>query len=449
MDDVILVIALLTGLLVTLLFLSIRLWLLMRDLKRRYQPVLDVETEIKSARQKLEQERQVHELSLAQAEDRRAQLDAEYKERTAKFKKLQSDISALEENLEDISFGLYKPHFSFQTSEEYKSALEEVRNQERQMIRDKRAVICPVRWTVSNSAADGKRMVNQYMKLMLRAFNGESDAAIANVSWNNISKMQERLRKTFELLNDLGSVMQVSITAEYLNLKLDELRLTYEYEEKRHQEKEEQRRIKERIRDEEKAQQEMERAREEAERQEADYAKLLAKAQEEALRATGTRLQDLTERIKSFEAKLDEARKKKERAISRAELTKSGFVYVISNIGSFGERVFKIGMTRRLEPMERIRELGDASVPFPFDLHVMLYSDNAPELENALHKLVQDRTINLVNLRKEFYQDVDLDEIEAFVKKRGLSAQFIKVAEAREYRETLALRSQQLASAAA
>ena len=198
----------------------------------------------------------------------------------------------------------------------------------------------------------------------------------------------------------------------------------------------------------EKAQKELERAREEAERQEADYEKLLAKAREEALRATGTHLQELTERVKSFEAKLDEARRKKERAISRAQLTKSGFVYVISNIGSFGERVFKIGMTRRMEPMDRINELGDASVPFPFDVHVMLYSDNAPELENALHKLVQDRTINLVNLRREFYQDVDLDVVETFVKQRGLSAQFIRIAEAREYRQSVAIKSQRLASAA-
>jgi len=154
---------------------------------------------------------------------------------------LQKEVSALEENLEDISFGLYKPHFSFQTSEEYKVALDSLRNQERQMIRDKTAVACPVRWTVQNSATKGNQMVKQYTKLMLRAFNGESDAAVANVTWNNISKMQERVRKAFESLNDLGGVTQVSISSEYLKLKLDELRLAYEHDEKRHQEREEQR----------------------------------------------------------------------------------------------------------------------------------------------------------------------------------------------------------------
>jgi len=152
--------------------------------------------------------------------------------------------------------------------------------------------------------------------------------------------------------------------------------------------------------------------------------------------------------VKSLETKVDEARQNKQRAIARAQLTKSGFVYVISNIGSFGERVFKIGMTRRMEPMDRIDELSDASVPFPFDLHAMLYSDNAPELETALHKLVQDRQVNLINPRKEFYQNVELREIEEFVKTRGISAQFTRYAEAKQYRETLALREKKVAAAA-
>ena len=153
-------------------------------------------------------------------------------------------------------------------------------------------------------------------------------------------------------------------------------------------------------------------------------------------------MQKLTEQVSAFESKLDEARKKKERAIARAQLTKSGFVYVISNIGSFGESVYKIGMTRRMEPMDRIVELGGASVPFPFDLHAMLYSENAPELEAAMHRLFEDRRLNLANPRREFYRDVALGEIETFVKNRGLSAQFIELPEAREYRESLSKREQ-------
>jgi len=252
--------------------------------------------------------------------------------------------------------------------------------------------------------------------------------------------MEQRVDNSFEAINELGGVMHVSITADYLKLKLAELRLTHEYEEKRYQEREEQRKAREQIREEEKAKEEIEKAREDAEQEEERYQKALAKAREESEKATGAQLQKLTEQISSFESKLDEARQRKERAISRAQLTKSGFVYVVSNIGSFGEHVVKIGMTRRLEPMDRIRELGDASVPFPFDLHAMLYSDNAPDLESAIHGLLGDRQINLVNRRKEFFRGVTVDEIEAFVKSRGLSAQFIKLAEAKEFRETLARR---------
>lgn len=238
-------------------------------------------------------------------------------------------------------------------------------------------------------------MVKLHQKLLLRAFNGECDAAITNVTWNNVTKMEERIRKSFEAINKLGDVENISVTSEYLNLKLDEIRLTHEYEQKRYQEHEEQRRVREEQREEEKARKEIQRAREEAETEEARYQKALEKAREEAASATGAQLQKLTEQVSSFEAKLDEARKKKERAISRAELTKSGFVYVISNIGSFGESVYKIGMTRRADPHERISELGGASVPFPFDTHAILYSENAPELETGLHELFAERRLNL------------------------------------------------------
>jgi len=436
------VLVVLGSLTLVLAFFTWRFWQSASILRKRYSGIVDIQSEITATTGRLDQARQaLHEFERV-GQERRTKLNQELKGSESKREELKKEISLLEENLEDISFGLYKPHFSFQTSEEYKAALEKLRDRERQLIRDGQAAVCHIQWTVGNSAKEGQRMTKQYTKLMLRGFNGECDAAVANVSWNNIDRMEERVRKSFEAVNQLGSVMHMSVTPDFLQLKLDELRLTHEYEEKRHQEREEQRRIREQIREEERAQQEIEKARQQAEREEQDYEKALSKAREEALKATGSQLEKLTQQINSFEAKLDQARQNKQRAIARAQLTKSGFVYVISNIGSFGERVFKIGMTRRMEPMDRIDELSDASVPFPFDLHAMLYSDNAPELETALHKLVEDRQLNLVNPRKEFYREVDLDEIEAFVKNRGLSAQFIKLAEAKEYRETLAIRQQ-------
>jgi len=442
------IVGLLAFLVIVLLVVCGKLWQQSRTLSQRYAGITNIQAEVTAAQAALDNARRAQKDLDKESQERRSRLAQELKESESKRDGLQKEISLLEENLEDISFGLYKPHFNFKTSDEYKIALEKLRDDERQLIRNGKAALCRTQWTVGNSRKDGERMTKQYTKLLLRAFNGECDAAVANVSWNNAGRMEERIKKAFEALNQLGNVMQMSLTEQFLQLRLNELRLTYEYEEKRNQEKQEQKRIAEQIREEERAQQEIEKAKAQAEQEEQEYEKALSKAREEALKATGTQLEKLTVQISSFEAKLDEARQNKQRAIARAQLTKSGFVYVISNIGSFGERIFKIGMTRRLEPMDRIDELSNASVPFPFDLHAMLYSDNAPELETALHKLVADRQVNLVNPRKEFYRDIELEEIEAYVKNRGLSAQFIRVPEAKEYRQSLAQRQQSTAAAA-
>jgi hypothetical protein len=412
-------------------------------LRTRYANIIDAEATVAAAKRDLERLQLEQQAFTAQDQQRRASLSAEYDQAFASYKSLKSELALVEEGLNDVSFGLYKPHFDFQTPEEFKTSLVSLRERERALIHDGKAAVCPLNWTVGDSRKEGERMVKQTIKLVLRAFNGECEAARADVSWNNMGKMVERINKSCEAVNKLSGVLQVTITSEYLDLKLSELRLTHEYEECKYRDKEEQRRIREQIREEERAQREFEKAEQAAEEDEERYQKALARAQEEAAKATGAALEKLTAQVSLFEAKLDEARKKKERAISRAQLTKSGFVYVISNVGSFGEKVYKIGMTRRLEPMERILELGGASVPFPFDLHAMLYSDNAPELEFALHQLFADRRLNLVNPRREFYREVELDEIEGFVKQKGLSAQFIKEVEAREYRQTVSKREQQ------
>ena len=443
-----LIIAFLGATTIVVAYFAFRYFEVARNLRNRYSRITDVEAELEVAKKGLEQTRRERQESQSENETLRVKLTQEYEQALAKYKELQGELSLLEENLEDISFGLYEPHFTFQTSDEYKEALEKLRDQERKLIHDGRAAVCPIHWTVRDSAKEGARMVKLHEKLLLRAFNGECDAAIANVSWNNVVKMEERIRKSFEAINKLGDVEKVSVTPEYLKLKLDEIRLTHEYEEKRHQEREEQHRVREEQREEEKARQEIEKAREDAEAEEVRFQRALERAREEAAKATGAQLEKLTQQISSFESKLDEARQRKERAISRAELTKSGFVYIISNIGSFGDNICKIGMTRRVDPHERVQELGGASVPFPFDTHAILYSEDAPGLEAALHQLFEPRRLNLVNPRREFYRDVGIDEVETFVRSKGFSAQFIKQPEAREFRETLAKREAQTSKAA-
>lgn len=298
-----------------------------RLLRNRFAGITDIEKELLNVGQKLDTLKQEGELIVKENDDRRSKLTAEYNEALATYKRLKEEVQLLEENLEDISFGLYKPHFAFGTPDEYKAALQAIRDKGRAAIKEGQAAVCPVNWSVGNDARAGAKMVKHNIKMVLRAFNGECEGALADVSWNNVTRMEERIRKAFEAINKLGEVLQVSITSSYLQLKLDELHLAFEYEQKKHQEREEQRHLREEQREDERAAREIEQAREDAEREEARFQKALEKAREEAAKATGMQLQKLTDQISSFEAKLDEARKKKERAISRAEITKSGFVY--------------------------------------------------------------------------------------------------------------------------
>jgi len=216
----------------------------------------------------------------AAAEDkqRREALDKQYKEALANYQKLQHEVSLVEENINDISYGLYQPHFTFDSSEKYRQELLILRVKMKKLVQDGGAACCPKDWTVNNSRQEGKKMIGQTTKVMLRAFNGECDAAAANVSYNNIKKMEERLVKAWEAINKLGETMNLSITEPYLHLRLDEIRLINEYEMKRYEEKQEELARREKLRDAEKAQQEIEHAQQEAEAQEAAYQKLLEKA---------------------------------------------------------------------------------------------------------------------------------------------------------------------------
>ncbi len=418
-----------------------------RTFADRFTSITDVEVEAMAVKKKLEADNELlkeevltakasHSSFLKQCQDERTTLEKQYSAAVGTYEKLKGEVSLLEENLEDMSFGLYAPHFDFDTTEEYKIELRAVKDRHRELVRLGLAAQCDTEWTVGGSRAEGGKMERQYTKLLLRAFNGECDAAVAKISWNNATKMEERVRRAFEGINKLGEVVNLSITSHYFEEKLNEIRVTHEYKEKRNQEREEQRVLRQQEREQARTEREIEQARKEAELEELRNQDALKKARNEAERASGKQLEKLAAQIASLEHKLSEAHDKKERAIARAQLTKSGFIYVISNEGSFGKRVVKIGMTRRMEPMDRIKELGGSSVPFPFDLHVMMFSEDAPELEAALHSHFEDRRLNLVNPRKEFYRDVELDEVEEFIRARGVTAQFVKIVEAREYHET-------------
>jgi hypothetical protein len=310
------------------------------------------------------------------------------------------------------------------------------------MIEDDKAAVSNTQWQVRGSDKEGQKLMKNIIKLVLRAFNGECDTIIAKVKFGNVVSFEDKIRKSKDAINKLCEKWDIEITDDYVNLMIEELRLVYEYQEKLEQEKEEQRLIKEQMREEEKALRELEKAKQDAEKEEQRYQDAINKAKKELHNKQGKELEELNAQLRLLEQQLAEAHAKKERALSQAQLTKSGHVYIISNIGSFGENIYKIGMTRRLEPLDRVKELGDASVPFEFDVHAIIYSDNAPEMENQLHKIFNNRRVNLVNEKREFF-NVSIDEIKNAVKnihKDFDRIEFRILPDAKEYRQSLSMR---------
>ena len=397
-------------------------------MESRFSGVVEVDNELLNLRQ-----------LIAQEASRLDGLRAQYAEKKAIFDRIAAEIAIFDERLAFAELGVYEPHFDFSDSEEYKRQIEMVRSSQKEMISAEKAVVCTTSWTVNGNASKGQQMTKRNIKLTLRAFNNECDAAIANIRWNNANAMEKRIVRAHEQISKLNESNAIVITPDFIRLKLVELHLTHEFREKLKAEREERAEAARQAREEQRFIRDMEAAQDE----EARYSKLLERARADAERASGPKMELLAEQVRLLERDLAEAHAKFERAQAMAERTKSGYVYVISNIGSFGESVVKIGLTRRLDPLDRVRELGDASVPFAFDVHAIIYSDDAPALERALHTQFESSRINAQNYRKEFFR-TSLDDVELALKRVAPAAPFFKDVEAQEYRETLARRAQAL-----
>lgn len=394
-------------------------------LKKKLSPIDSIESRVAELSQEAEAEAA-----------RIIEIRSDYREKRAVYDRLTTELAIYDERLSFAEMGVYEPHFDFTDSEQFKAAIKEVRDRQKEMVSEKTAAVCGTEWAVHGSKAQGKTMINRAIRLTLRAFNNECDAAIANIRWNNANAMLKRVERAREQIDKLNASNDVTITDQYYDLKVEEIRLTHEYREKQKAEREERAEAARAAREEQKLLREIE----EAEKEEARYKDLVKKAKAEALGADGEKLSALQTQIELLEADLAEAHTKVERAQAMAEITSSGYVYIISNVGSFGPEVVKIGLTRRLDPTDRVRELGDASVPFVFDTHAMIYSDKAPALERALHAEFDARRINAANYRKEFFR-VSLDEVEEAVRRLAPDASFFRDIEAQEYHETLSIRS--------
>ncbi|EDM67820.1 hypothetical protein PE36_17685 [Moritella sp. PE36] len=331
------------------------------------------------------------------------------------------------------------PDYLYETSVRFAEEIKDVRVQQKEMIKEKKAVTYPDTTIISNDKSFNKKILSGQVKLMLTAFNTECDFLIGKVSPSSFGRTLERIEKLANTLEKSAATLECGFDISYVELKFEECKLQYQYTLKKQEEIAEQKLIKEQIREEQRAIKEYERVVAEAEKEEKMYRDLLDKARKELSGISENERAIAELRITQLEQQLLDAEAKENRAKSMAQQTRKGHVYVISNIGSFGEDVYKIGMTRRLEPMDRVKELGDASVPFPFDVHAMIYAEDAPALETALHRTFTSLRVNAVNLRKEFFQ-VDLDSIkEAVDNIDGMDVEFKMTALAEDYYESLRL----------
>lgn len=343
-------------------------------------------------------------------------------------------LVVLEEEVLVQEFGLYTPQFEFASSLDYKEELTKIRESQKTMIKNGAAVSGNMGWQVNGSATKGKKMVSDTQKLLLRAFNNECDEIVAKVKYTNFDASLDRIYKSAETISKLGNIMDISVTPIYINAKVKELRLAFEYQQKKQQEKEELKAAREEQREQAKIQKEIEEQKRKIEKEQIHYQTAYDKLIKQ-LSAEPNNI-ELLEKKQELENQLEDIDKAIADIDYRQANMKAGYVYIISNIGAFGENIYKIGMTRRLDPQERVDELGDASVPFRFDVHAMIFSDDAPALENALHHAFENRKVNMVNQKKEFF-NVTLEEIKDVVKKNfDKTVEFIDTPDAEQYRIT-------------
>lgn len=316
------------------------------------------------------------------------------------------------------------------SSQECKTQLALLKNEEKSAINDGSLL--------NISGALSKKSARDNAKQIVRCFNAECDNIIQSVTIKGIDSLRNRLTKSFETLNKIYEIDGVQLNNKFLSLKLKELDLVYSFALKAEQEREQQKAIREEMVEEAKAQKEIEQQKAKIEKDQSQFNNEINRMTKYLQRTTNDAEKQLyIDKIKELEEKLKELETQKQDVLTREANAKAGYVYVISNIGSFGDNVYKIGMTRRLEPMDRIDELSSASVPFPFDVHAMIFSNDAPALEAKLHQEFDKNRVNRINNRKEFFK-VSLDDIENVVKENfDNTVQFTRIPVAQEYNETL------------
>ncbi|MFB8046566.1 DUF4041 domain-containing protein [Streptomyces hydrogenans] len=346
------------------------------------QTAKDIKADAKQAAkdtERIRKEAEQHRAEIYQAESRLTELRAQ--------------IVTTDETVLLQQAGIYAYHHQLQDAVAYRSRLDSLKTEIKNLARNNQAVLAATDWTVNGSAREGRKMIRDFSKLMLRAYNAEADYAVRAMRPHRLTSLVDRLYKSRETIARLGATMHIRISDAYHDARVRELQLTADFLQKKDEEKEAQREARAREREEAAAQRELDRERDKLNKELNHYEAAL-----ERLRSQGNH-----EAVRDMEAKLAEIQQALQDVDARAANVRTGYVYVVSNIGAFGDSILKIGMTRRLEPLDRVYELSGAAVPFRFDVHALIFSKDAVGLETRLHQEFADRRVNRVNNRKEFF----------------------------------------------
>ncbi len=390
-----------------------------------------IQSEVQLASQKAQAEAEAARAHAAaqQAYNDRERFLEERKQLEGEIGKLRAIYSATAEMVDSGYTEYTHPALS---SIELGEQLQAVREDIKKCIRDKTATRATTGFTFNNSAAKGRKFVSDMSKMMLRAYNAECENCMLTVKAGNGETARNRLERARDQVAKLGTMIDLEITHHYHQLRLRELDLTLRYQNAKKAEKEAEKEERARLREEKKVQQELAAAKEKLEKERLHYLNVLTQLKEQGNDEEAAKIQEM----------LNEVGAKIEDVDYRAANTRAGYVYVISNIGAFGPGIVKIGMTRRLEPMDRINELGDASVPFGFDVHALFFSNDAVGVETELHHRFADARVNQVNLRREFFYTTPVEVREALKEIDGNLLDFVEEPEAEQYRLSQQIRAQ-------
>ena len=348
-------------------------------------------------------------------------------------------IEMLERGVEALhDVGIYNYRHPLESAVAYQDALESINAQKRLFVSENRAIEASTRFTFDNSLAKGRKMTADLAKLMLRAYNAEAENCVRYVKAGNLAAAEKRLNGSASSIARFASMMEMQINPEYHALRVRELELTADYQMKVQEEREAAREERARLREEQQAEKELRAERERLDKERAHYAAVLA-----ALTGEGRddERHDLSARLAEIDRRIADND-------YRVANIRAGYVYVISNVGSFGPGIVKIGMTRRLDPMDRVRELGDASVPFGFDVHALFFSDDAVGVEAELHRRFAHGRVNRINLRREYFYTTPAAVKLELADIAGNLLEFKESVEAEQYRASERIRADEGASGA-